>query len=61
MARPRKHHPFRPAILEGCDLSDIERQSLAAVSDNTHIGGPLDAPAVASSAPSASSHNLTVL
>jgi hypothetical protein len=47
-------------------ISDIERQSLAEVRDNTHIGGPLDAlpfldaPALASSAPSASGHNLTV-
>jgi hypothetical protein len=53
-------------MLEGCDLSDIERQSLAEVHGNTHIGGPLDvlpfldAPPVASSAPSASSRNLTV-
>jgi hypothetical protein len=67
MARPRRHHPFRPAILEGCDLSDIERRSLAEVRDNTHIGRPLDvlsfrdAPALASSDPSASCHNLTVL
>ncbi len=55
------------AILEKHAPSDIGRQSLAAVLYNTHIGGPLDAlpclgaPALASSVPSTSGHNFTVL
>jgi hypothetical protein len=61
------YHPFRRAILEECDLSDIERQSLPEVRDNSHIGNLLDAlppfgaPALAASVPSVSRHNLTVL
>jgi hypothetical protein len=60
-------HRFLRAILEKHAPSDIGRQSLAAVLYNTHIDGPLDAlpclgaPALASSVPSASGHNFTVL